>query len=49
MKNSAILIVYIQFLKLDQASLAPKEAYRAINIICTIDAKEARDKIKPLK
>ncbi len=48
MRNSAIFIVQFQFARLDQQSLAPKEAYQAIHFICDIEAKEAQSKIKSI-
>ena len=46
MRNSALLIVQIQFQRLGSLSHAPKESYAAINIICDIEAKEARAAVK---
>lgn len=46
MRNTAILIVQIQFKKLDQLSLAPSDSFGAINIICEIDANKAKDAVK---
>ena len=41
MRNTAVMIVEIQFTKLDQASLAPSDPFAAIRILCEVQAKEA--------
>ena len=46
MRNTALLIVQIQFKKLDQLSLAPSVSFGAIRIICENEANEAKDAVK---
>ena len=46
MRNTALLIVQIQFKKLDQLSLAPSDSFGAIRIICENEANKAKDAIR---
>ena len=43
MKNIALFVVQLQFKKMDNLSLAPKEPYRAIHILCDIEANNSKN------
>lgn len=41
-KNTALLIVRMEFQRMDQLSIAPTDSYRAIRMICEVEAKKAK-------
>ena len=45
-RNTALMIVQMQFARIDQASLAPTNPYSAISILCDIEANKAKEVAK---
>ena len=46
MRNSALLAVQIQMIKIDQLSLAPTDSSGAISLLCRLEAEKAVEQMK---